>query len=107
MVEVFSAQCPAVIAREMTKVFEDIKRTNLGELAAFYAQAPQPKGEITMIIAPIMRPSSINNEVPLQDYIQNLADLPPRQAAAQLSRQTGQSRSALYAQIVAAKKREK
>ena len=107
MVEVFSAQCPAMIAREMTKVFEEIKRENLGELAAFYAQAPQPKGEITIIIAPIMLSPSINNEVPLQDYIQNLADLPPSQAAAQLSRQTGQSRSALYAQIVAAKKREK
>ncbi len=99
MVKIFGKQCPALIAREMTKVFEEKKRGTLGELAAFYAQALQPKGEITIVIAPVPAPPFPDLEI--------LTDLPPSQAAAQLARQTGQSRRALYAQLVAAKKQNK
>ena len=51
MIHVFGHQCPAVILREMTKKFEEIKRGSLAELKAFY-QRTDAKGENTIILAP-------------------------------------------------------
>jgi len=41
----------AVVARELTKLHEDIREARLSELAAHYSQAP-PKGEIVVIVHP-------------------------------------------------------
>lgn len=43
---------PAMIAREMTKLHEEIRRGSLDALAAAAAEAPDPKGEIVIVIAP-------------------------------------------------------
>jgi 16S rRNA (cytidine1402-2'-O)-methyltransferase len=43
---------PAAVARELTKLFEEIRRGSLQELAAHYAEAPTPKGEIVLLIGP-------------------------------------------------------
>ncbi|MGE3142271.1 MAG: 16S rRNA (cytidine(1402)-2'-O)-methyltransferase, partial [Hyphomonadaceae bacterium] len=40
---------PAVIARELTKMFEEFRRDDLASLAASYAAAP-PKGEIVVLV---------------------------------------------------------
>ncbi|MBV9569802.1 MAG: 16S rRNA (cytidine(1402)-2'-O)-methyltransferase [Alphaproteobacteria bacterium] len=42
----------AAIARELTKLHEEIRRGTLDELAAQAASEPPPKGEITVVIAP-------------------------------------------------------
>ncbi len=45
---------PAAVARELTKLFEEVRRGTLPELAAHYAAQPQVKGEIVVVIgAPI------------------------------------------------------
>ena len=48
-----AAQCgaarPAVVARELTKKFEEFKRGTLGALAAYYEQSP-PKGEVVLVV---------------------------------------------------------
>ncbi|HEY1711114.1 MAG TPA: 16S rRNA (cytidine(1402)-2'-O)-methyltransferase [Rhizomicrobium sp.] len=43
---------PAVIARELTKLHEEISRGLLADLARRYAGEAAPKGEITMLIGP-------------------------------------------------------
>ena len=43
---------PAAVARELTKLFEETRRDTLQALAAQYAQAGAPKGEIVVIVAP-------------------------------------------------------
>ncbi len=43
---------PAAVARELTKLFEEVRRGSLAELVAHYAQAPTPKGEIVLLIGP-------------------------------------------------------
>lgn len=43
---------PAAIARELTKRHEEVKRGNLAELADYYANHGNPKGEIVLVIAP-------------------------------------------------------
>jgi len=42
---------PAVVARELTKRFEEVRRAALPALAAHYATAP-PRGEITVLVGP-------------------------------------------------------
>lgn len=43
---------PAVIARELTKLFETVRRGRLPSLAAILAEEGPPKGEIVVLIAP-------------------------------------------------------
>lgn len=41
---------PAAVARELTKLFEEVRRGTLTELAKAYALEPDPKGEIVLLI---------------------------------------------------------
>lgn len=43
---------PAAVARELTKLFEETRRDSLPELAAHYAQAGPPRGEIVLLVGP-------------------------------------------------------
>lgn len=43
---------PAAVARELTKLHEEVRRADLKELAAQYAEEDQPRGEITLLIGP-------------------------------------------------------
>jgi len=42
----------AAVARELTKVFEEVRRASLAELAASLGSGPPPKGEIVVVVAP-------------------------------------------------------
>jgi 16S rRNA (cytidine1402-2'-O)-methyltransferase len=42
----------AAVARELTKLYEEVRRGSLTELAAHYAAAEPPKGEIVIVVAP-------------------------------------------------------
>jgi 16S rRNA (cytidine1402-2'-O)-methyltransferase len=43
---------PAAMAREMTKLHEEVRRGTLAELAAHYAKADAPRGEVTLLVGP-------------------------------------------------------
>ena len=43
---------PAMVARELTKLFEEIRRGSLPDLADHYRREGPPKGEITIVIGP-------------------------------------------------------
>lgn len=43
---------PAAVARELTKLHEEIRRDELQALATAYAEEDQPRGEITVLIGP-------------------------------------------------------
>ena len=40
----------AAVTRELTKLFEEVRRGSLAELAQAYAQEPPPKGEVVVVI---------------------------------------------------------
>ena len=42
----------AAVARELTKKFEEVRRGPLSDLAAHYAEAGAPKGEIVIVVGP-------------------------------------------------------
>ena len=52
MAAMFGGERRAVVARELTKTFEELRRDTLGELAAHYREAATPKGEIVICVAP-------------------------------------------------------
>lgn len=49
MAEVFGADRPAAVCRELSKTYEEVRRGSVSELAA-WAQQP-PRGEITLVVA--------------------------------------------------------
>lgn len=51
MAEVLGAR-EAVVARELTKMFEEVRRGALTDLAAHYAEAGPPRGEIVIAVGP-------------------------------------------------------
>jgi 16S rRNA (cytidine1402-2'-O)-methyltransferase len=50
MAEILGAR-PAAVARELTKLHEEVRRGDLASLAEAYAQVP-PRGEITLVVGP-------------------------------------------------------
>jgi 16S rRNA (cytidine1402-2'-O)-methyltransferase len=42
----------AAVARELTKLHEEVRRGTLAELASHYAEAGPPKGEVTLLVGP-------------------------------------------------------
>jgi 16S rRNA (cytidine1402-2'-O)-methyltransferase len=51
MAEVLGAR-EAAVARELTKKFEETRRGFLPDLAAHYAEAGPPRGEIVILVGP-------------------------------------------------------
>ena len=47
----------AAVTREMTKMYEEVRRGPLPELAAHYAESGPPRGEVTVVVAPPVEPS--------------------------------------------------
>ena len=45
-------QRPAAVARELTKLHEEVRRERLDRLAAHYAAAGPPKGEVVVVVGP-------------------------------------------------------
>ena len=66
LVEIFGAQRPACLARELTKIHETFIRLPLGELAR-QVEAEAPRGECTILIAGVTRESE-------RDEDENLAE---------------------------------
>ncbi len=91
-----------VLAREITKLHEEIKSGMLADLAAHYATAPAPKGELVIVIAPAEKSAPAADDI---DALLRaaLAQYPVKEAAAQVAAQTGLGRSELYQRALALK----
>lgn len=98
MAEVLGGRAAAV-GRELTKTFEEMRRGTLGELAAYYAQADTPKGEVVICVAPAAEDEA--EPVDLDRLLLSLADeMGASQAAAQAAKMTGQPKPALYRRLL-------
>ena len=51
-----------VVARELTKQYEELRRGTLAQLAAYYSDAP-PRGEVVIIIAGAAAPAAVSEDV--------------------------------------------
>ena len=62
LAEAGAGERPAVVARELTKQFEEFKRGTVAELAAVYSDA-DPKGEVVLVIAGAEKPRVTESEL--------------------------------------------
>ncbi|HXP13362.1 MAG TPA: 16S rRNA (cytidine(1402)-2'-O)-methyltransferase, partial [Stellaceae bacterium] len=91
----------AAVARELTKLYEEVKRGNLAELVAFYQEAGSPKGEVVVVVGPPEGDIAQSQGPELDRAIETaLARTSLRQAAADVAAATGLPRRLVYARAL-------
>ncbi len=97
MVTVFGADRPAVLARELTKLFETVLDANLGDLAArVAADANQQRGEFVLLIGGRSESEDARLAEGRRVFALLREELPPARAAKLAAAITGAARKALY-----------
>lgn len=86
----------AVIARELTKKFEEFRRGALAELADYYASADTPKGEIVVLVGPSAQAREYTEDEIERMLRAALAQGSVKEAAAEVAALTGLARRELY-----------
>jgi 16S rRNA (cytidine1402-2'-O)-methyltransferase len=99
MAGVLGATRRAAIGRELTKTFEEMRAGTLSVLAAHYAEADTPKGEIVICVGP---PEAVAAEPEdIDRLLLSLArELPASKAAAEAARMTGGQKPVLYRRLL-------
>jgi len=89
----------AAIGRELTKTFEEMRTGTLATLAAHYAEAPTPKGEIVICVGP--PEGKVDAPEDIDRLLTSLAaEMPASKAAAEAARMTGQPKQMLYRRLL-------
>jgi 16S rRNA (cytidine1402-2'-O)-methyltransferase len=92
----------AAICRELTKLHEEVRRSDLATLARDLASAPEPRGEIVLVIAPPDRQAGMVEEEELDDLLrQALARHSVKAAVAEIAAVTGLPRREVYQRALA------
>ncbi len=91
---------PAAVARELTKLFEEVRRGSLAELAGHYAGQAEVRGEIAVVIGP---PGE--DEAPAADTLDEalrtaLAGASVKDAASEVAARYGLNRRQVYARAL-------
>jgi len=100
----FGAERAAAVCRELTKTHEEIRRGSLGELAEW--AAGEVRGEITLVVAGAAQtvgdvtPDALAAEVAAREA----AGQPRKEAIAEVARQRGVPKRAVFDAVVAAKR---
>ena len=106
--EAFGDERPVVIARELTKRFEEIARVSLGEAQAWIAaDANRERGEFVLVVdaAPAAAPRSGVLDAEVERWLAALVgEVPVAAAARVVAAVTGVPRDQLYERAVALKK---
>ena len=97
MADVFGADRPAAIVREITKTFEETLRGTLAQLLARVASS-EPRGEIVLIVAGAPATTAPSQPVASSVTMETLreAGLSLKQASAVIAKLTGASRREIY-----------
>jgi 16S rRNA (cytidine1402-2'-O)-methyltransferase len=92
---------PVAVARELTKLHEEIFRGSLQEAQAHFAAHP-PRGEFTLVIAGNKAVVSRWSEEQLEQVIAaaRVANQPPSRLASQLAAESGWSRREIYQRLM-------
>ncbi|MEP9377314.1 16S rRNA (cytidine(1402)-2'-O)-methyltransferase [Aquabacter sp. CN5-332] len=91
---------PAAVCRELTKAFEEVRRGDLSALAAHYAEAGAPKGEIVLVIGPPAEEAAEDDDVDAA-LTRALADHSLKDAVAAVTALTGRPKREVYARALA------
>lgn len=85
----------AAVTRELTKMYEEVRRDSLSALSAHYAEAGEPKGEIVIVIAPPENRTYSDDEIQslLRDALNTMG---VKDASASVAARTGVPKKHLY-----------
>jgi 16S rRNA (cytidine1402-2'-O)-methyltransferase len=92
---------PAAIARELTKLYEEVRRADLPELAAHYAAAGPPHGESGVVVGPPDGDAAACDDDLDAALDQSLARLSLRDAVDAVAAAIGRPRREVYARALA------
>ena len=88
-----------VVAREMTKIFEEFREGTVEELAAYYADSP-PRGEVVILLSGAEPKPFNEDELRIRVKALREAGLSAKDAAAQIASETGVARNTVYRMAV-------
>ena len=92
---------PAAVARELTKLHEEVRRGALDKLAAEYAAEEPPRGEIVIVVGAAEPRPPIADDALDREIADRLATLSVRDAAAAVAAKHGLPRRQVYARALA------
>ncbi len=103
LADAFGADRPAVVCRELTKTYEQVRRATLGELAAWAADGV--RGEITLVVGGAPRSAVAPGAGELAELVaaRETAGLSRKQAIGEVAVQLNVPKRAVYSAVVAAK----
>ncbi len=88
----------AAVVREITKLFEDVRRGPLADLAAAFRESGPPKGEIVIVVGPPEADAAALAEADIEaELTAALSKMSVRDAVAAVAAATGRKRSQVYA----------
>jgi 16S rRNA (cytidine1402-2'-O)-methyltransferase len=86
----------AAVGRELTKMFEEVRRGTLGDLSEHYQTAGAPRGEVTLVVAPPLK-TGLADDAETDALLEAaLEELSPRGAAERVAAETGRPFRRLY-----------
>jgi 16S rRNA (cytidine1402-2'-O)-methyltransferase len=90
----------AAVCRELTKLYEEVRRGKLAALADHYAHADTPRGEIVLVIGPPAAPATESTDI--DSMLQRaLVRLSVKEAVAEIASVTGHPRRDVYRRALA------
>ncbi len=95
---------PAAVARELTKLFEEVRRASLAALASHYATETEARGEIVIVVGPpgeAAAPSAAALDAALR---QAMTSASVKDAAAEIAARFGLRRREVYARALELKR---
>jgi 16S rRNA (cytidine1402-2'-O)-methyltransferase len=104
MVFVLGGERQAVVARELTKLFEEVRTGTIKELAALYAQIDAPKGEVTLLVGPPLDGSSEASVEDMEHALRKaMSSMSIKDAVAAVAAASGRNKREIYAAALALK----
>jgi 16S rRNA (cytidine1402-2'-O)-methyltransferase len=91
---------PAAVARELTKLFEEVRHGSLADLARHYEAAGPPKGEIVVVVGPPLPKEAATAQDLDASLKAALARLTVRDAASEVAEALGLKRRDVYARAL-------
>jgi len=90
---------PAAVARELTKLYEEVRRGSLNQLATHYQHAGPPRGEIVLVVGPPALETDVAFDLDAALRLA-LSRLSVKDAAASVAATSGLKRRLVYARAL-------
>jgi len=97
---------PAAVARELTKLFEEVRRGDLTDLARHYGEAGPPLGEVVVVIGPPGDAPPVGDAAIDEALAEALRTRSLRDAVEEVAARTGEGRRHVYARALVLARRQ-